>query len=603
MEGLFLDKEKISLFSKIQNNLKALKPNASQYAINQIINQIPPKFLAEKEDFMTLCLLFAYYGRNSFTSYKGNAVKIFEKIIDYMKKHLQNESSFVWKLFGGLFYFKLWMHEEGLISIEQIIQFSQSDSTNYTIEYFLPEIIEQEPEIYYKQIKYKLNKPELEEKIEDYKKLRKRHLKWLRDSANYQDPAYKEIETNKLRLVIKMDDIDAFQRIISNTNISLNSNIHESALENVFLVPSEVSLLEYAAELNSIKIFKFLIMNGVTISKYLMYAAIGSRNYDIVHIIEQLSQENYKFNSIIWSVSYWHDELTEYTLNFYNDNFIEKSEAISERKNDTIELISQTFKSINFCFFESTILPFLEKNPEFVNDNINEIIMCSINDNSCYFFNELVKHSKFDINYISEREESISFFGLALRNDNTAAIEFLLRHPLFDINRPIFKDLSPLHLSCRYFTETKIVEKICKMPNLDVNLRCQNNHLTAFELGGANGNIYALKYLTKNFKNLEMTAFEILFFHCLRTDHLMTLKILMDYYIDVKNPLNPYQMVTSLIDNNHGNANFKLDFVDKFSKILCEILKSKVRPPKGLAIRSIRAGLKAKKNCLKKENE
>ena len=158
MESIFKNETKIKIYANIQKLLNNLKPNSPDKDITNLINQIPPDYLNQKEELMMICQLFAYYARNSLITIKGNAIKLFEKIMDPIKTHLQDESSFFWRIFGGIHYFKLWMHKNGLISMQEIIQKIRANNSIYIAEYFYPEIMEQEPEIYEKEIKPKLRK-------------------------------------------------------------------------------------------------------------------------------------------------------------------------------------------------------------------------------------------------------------------------------------------------------------------------------------------------------------------------------------------------------------------------------------------------------------
>ena len=127
MNTIFTDKDKIKIFSQIQENLTHLESNSDEESIDLIIQQIPPQYLDQKDDLMTICSIFGYYSRNNNKNKIGNVVKLFTKIIKPIKKHLKNETSFIWNIFGSIFYLKRWMHEEGLFSIEYIIQRSLFD--------------------------------------------------------------------------------------------------------------------------------------------------------------------------------------------------------------------------------------------------------------------------------------------------------------------------------------------------------------------------------------------------------------------------------------------------------------------------------------------
>ena len=245
MEHIPIDESKINIYAKIQDSLCELLPNSSDESIDEIINQIPQNYLTQKEDLMMICQLFAYIARNNCQTKKGNAIKLFEKILDSIKQQFKNDSSFFWQIFGGILFLKHWFYEEGLIFIEDIVQRSRSDTTLTIAEYFLPEIIEKEPDFYDKELKAKFKDKLTEGYIENYKETRKKYFQWSRNSSNYNDPLYREIETNQFRYALKTDDVDTFQKILSNSNMSFNSQISELIYESYARLHSGTNLEKF----------------------------------------------------------------------------------------------------------------------------------------------------------------------------------------------------------------------------------------------------------------------------------------------------------------------------------------------------------------------
>ena len=148
MEDLFKDTTTINAFKQIQYDLLDLSSNSKDEEISSLISKIPPNIINNEDNLMVVCRLFAYYARDNVFRNVGNAVKLFEKILEPIKKHLEGKSSFFMNIFGGLLFFKLWMYEEGLIFIEDIISSVKQPGDkmqNDIIEYFMPEIIEKEP--------------------------------------------------------------------------------------------------------------------------------------------------------------------------------------------------------------------------------------------------------------------------------------------------------------------------------------------------------------------------------------------------------------------------------------------------------------------------
>ena len=257
-------------------------PNCKEEEIDRIIKLIPNSYITNKDDLLVICRIFGYYGRYALKTCIGNCIKLFERIIEPIKKHLQDQSSFFWDIFGGLNLFKLWMYEEGLITIDVIIQSAALDTSNTILEYFLPEIIEKEPFIYNMEFKKRIKTPPSIEFISEFKEIRKKLFEWYRQSNDFNDPLYREIEKDPLRLAIKTDDIGQFQSILSNLNTPINSEISESVLEQSLISKTKsINFIDYAIEYNSIKIFKYLIMNDAELTVRSDEYSIYSRNYEI----------------------------------------------------------------------------------------------------------------------------------------------------------------------------------------------------------------------------------------------------------------------------------------------------------------------------------
>lgn len=238
------------------------------------------------------------------------------------------------------------------------------------IEVFLPEIIELRPEVFDKELKYVYNQTFTEEYIKEYRKRREVHLKWLQNSCDYNDSIYDQIETNRFRLSIKRDDIDTFQRLLSESNHPIESNISELTFECQFISRSEHSLLDYSIFCKALKNFKFLILNDAKLTELTVYYTISSNNYVIIHIIESKITELFSKNALKTSLYLWNKEITDYLLDNHIDkyNFLtNESEILIECDYDeAVFMFGQIVSALNFIFFESIILPFLKRNPLFV---------------------------------------------------------------------------------------------------------------------------------------------------------------------------------------------------------------------------------------------
>lgn len=585
MNNLFKNEIKIKLYSKIQKGLHNLKSNASDDEIREIFTILPSNFFDEKDNLIMICQLFGMVGR--YRRPMGRVViKLFESILNIIKRDLQNESSIIWSFFGGCFYFKLWMYKEGLIDMEQIILASQNDNSSKTAEYFLPEIIQYDRELFEKEIKHKFpifssEESYSQESIQKLISLREKHFIWLKESGDFSHESYREIEKDPIRYAIKTDDISSFQTLLSQSNLSIDSTIQESIIENFLRVQTELHIIEYTINYNSIKIFKFLMMNGAKLNLNVIDYAIHSNNYDIIHIVESAMKEEFNKTAIRFAIISWNQNLIQYILDNCNLDFLFESEIQNQEennknqnvnenqeeniknenkqkennenpnKNDNDEnnddnneedennktpkdklillMIENSIFSYNFKFFKSILLPYLRNNPSFSQKFINDIIMMSFSDMSYYFPGEFIQYPGVDINYVSP-DHRTTFLLLAVEQNNSRAVEQLLKIPNIDVNGQAH--YSPLFYSCASFKSMKIVKMISQHPNVDINFREPEFNDSSFQISMITGNVYAMKYLIQTFPNIVVDNFCEDSYFCVHYNHFMTLKIFIKYFMD-----------------------------------------------------------------------
>ncbi|KAK8895281.1 hypothetical protein M9Y10_023726 [Tritrichomonas musculus] len=572
MNNIAFNDEKIKLLAQIQKSLCDLEPNATDESIDEIISKIPTIYFTEKDNLMIICELFAIYTRNKFKSTKNNSIRLFGKIMEPIKAYLKNESSFFWNIFGGIYSFKLWMFQEGLISIETIIQSVKKDQTSSIIDFFFPEIIERHPEIFEKELKYKMKKKISEDDIINFKKIRKKYFQWIKKSGDYNDLSYKEIETNELRLSIKRDDIELFQKLFSNLKLSTNSKIKESLIENFLYFPKDMTLLEYAIEYDAIKIVKFLMSKNNIITDGEIYCAISSNDHEMVKTIESKNKEIFSKLSLSNSISNWNNEVTRYTLNKNKKyDYIQQRDAQINDFDDLMNIFSNTFFYCNFMFFESTLVPFMKNNQYFIDQNINEILFTTFSEHSCFFTKIFFMHPNVDINYYSKNKHH-TFLGKAICEENLKAVKLLLNHPDIDPNKLANNIFTPLILGCGSYCCIEIIKQICRHPKFNINLRDKRYHLRAYEISLLRGNIYASQFLFDNFPDFICDSEISIIYNSIQQHYLMTLKIFLAYYKNIKYT----EIINSIRVNYSRSKSYNEEIIEEFKQMYSEIMKSKI---------------------------
>lgn len=530
MTKLFLDNQKIETISKIQVSLLSLNENSTKEEIDEIINLIPSNMLTQKDDLMIICQLVVSYIRRVPMIKVKNGIELLQQLMPHLKELLQDESNFFWVISGGLNFLRLWFGQKELIDFEQVITSSEADKTGTIIEFFLPEIIETDKEIYEKELKYIHSVPYTKDSLFQFKKLREKYFNWIQFSGDFKDPSYLEIEKDKLRLSIKLDDIDSFQKILSNTNLSVNSYIQESVLENRLIRPQKVTLLTYAIEHNSMQIVKFLIMNEADVQPIDVNFAISNKNYELVHILESKLKDEFTKCSLLRSISNWNEEMIEYSLNNFNHDYLTKRGVPFEKVDEIFNIFCETFFSSNFQFFKSTLLPFISKNEKFVSENIHEIAEASFLDQSGYFAIEFMKHPSFDVNYHFNDINGSSLLMKAVQNKNNKIIELLLKNPKLDINQFAYNSMTIFHVACRSNLNIKAFELICNHPKIDINITNDSAIFAGYKLLASCGNFLQMSCLFDKFPDsLIFDDFQEILFQCLTRRHLIGAKLLLIY--------------------------------------------------------------------------
>ena len=252
----------------------------------------------------------------------------------------------------------------------------------------------------------------------------------------------------------------------------------------------------------------------------------------------------------------------------------DQTNDVSEEKNSIIlDLIFATFVSSNFIFFQSTLLPFLRKNPKYVEKHTNDILNCSVSDNSCYYINELLKLPGVDLNAcVDVQKLNANFIGRAIYVSNVKAVEIALKSPKISINDVCFSTYPPFLLACRYNSDLKVLEMISNYKGFDVNAVESEDNDNAPSIAAFNGNFLALQFILNNFNDkleisLENFSFDI--FCCIKHKNFLTLKILVKFYSEFFD--SPKDLVEHFIFEFSQDPDFDEEYANQLEKIINDI--------------------------------
>ncbi|KAK8899330.1 hypothetical protein M9Y10_001644 [Tritrichomonas musculus] len=150
--------------------------------------------------------------------------------------------------------------------------------------------------------------------------------------------------------LIRKDAIEDFVAYVNKTNMNLSSEIEPSIFEtNSFLNKHNATLIEYAAFFGSIRIFKYLELNGVKLKPSLWLYSIHGRNAELVHHLESNKipppKGGYE-KCFCESIKCHHNEFASYIENYLLDN---------ENENANNKLLSSIFRYNNYLIFPNEI--------------------------------------------------------------------------------------------------------------------------------------------------------------------------------------------------------------------------------------------------------
>lgn len=234
--------ERIQEIGEIQQKMADLSPDAPESEIDEIFNSFPSDSFLTKTKF---CNIFQACVSNLFFRSKRERITLLflNKMKDQIRHFFQNDEVHLLKIADPHIFLDEWFLENGFISITTIVKESEFDLK--LSQYFLPEIIETNPSYFYDFLRVKYpnsfknnlftsiinNKNQnsdhteinfTKEELDDIKKRRRNQIianlngKTDFESCNSYDPI-------PLRCCLMSDDIDRFQSILSNNNLSINS--------------------------------------------------------------------------------------------------------------------------------------------------------------------------------------------------------------------------------------------------------------------------------------------------------------------------------------------------------------------------------------------
>lgn len=126
---------------------------------------------------------------------------------------------------------------------------------------------------------------------------------------------------------IREDDIDTFQKLLSQNNINFNDPIDFSFYERSKTFDEKMTPIKIAALYGSIKVFKFLLMNNAIVDDNILCYAYFGNNIEIIHLIENQNPNEKVYTQ---PISNYHNELLDYLFDNFNVEIEESNKQVKK---------------------------------------------------------------------------------------------------------------------------------------------------------------------------------------------------------------------------------------------------------------------------------
>lgn len=442
-------------------------------------------------------------------------------------------------------FIRLWLYENGFIQFETIL--AAAEYMPIIFKYFSIEIKEKVPSEFQRIQK---NSPNFE-----YRTITK-NLNF----TTFREQRSKLMNDSLIAKVIREDDIDQFQEILSKTNISINSTIPYSIFEACQYVNRSESnmptLIEFASFFGSLKIFKFLMMNDAELSPSVMDYAINGGNIEIIHILED---SNCSFETALDAAIHdQKDEIVDYIL----DNKLKEFD---------IDSICTAIANLNYKVLVRVLDMLYENANEYDSDGVTPLIYASENNN-VEIVNLILSIDGIDVN--KSDANNVKFPLLAAAKNNSVDVLNILLKKLgsIDINKKNMIGFDSL-MAAIVCGNLEIVEILCNQKNISfkTNFDCSTNEY--IKLAIMYGRLKIIKYLMTIYifkKNCEENIDYLIVEAFLRQNW-----DIIKYFLSIHHDLWKINVFDKINEININYSHFSLKDIQKLQLLIDRFRKEK----------------------------
>ncbi|EAX94239.1 hypothetical protein TVAG_001560 [Trichomonas vaginalis G3] len=315
-----------------------------------------------------------------------------------------------------------------------------------------------------------------------------------------------------IQVAIKTDDIDLFQELSNSANFSIDQHIRPSVFEPCNFVQSEPSLIQYAAFYGSLRIFKFLLLNGADLNQEdangtnLAQFVVAGGNIEMVRICQQrkcdfngclqVATRFFRFDIFDWLHFAYISDLNDIPPKYGNvfhesaaSNNIRQIMYCIENSLDFNSCASDKSTPLHFAVKNRAIdsirllisIPSLDVNAKDSTGNTSLHTAALFEDST--IVSELLECQRIDINAVNRW--GMTPIHIAAQDGNTATVSALIKRPEIDINCKDENFMTPLHYAAQE-GEFETVRILLSVKDIDIN--CEDNQgLVPFSYAEASG--------------------------------------------------------------------------------------------------------------------
>ena len=165
-------------------------------------------------------------------------------------------------------------------------------------------------------------------------------------------PTYEELisiyQPESIQVYLRDDDIQHFQEyVLQSSGFDFNMQLPTASNSPIRKIHSDsVSLAQFAAFYGSLKCFKYILLNDVTLDDDICKFAVAGGNIEIIHILEQ-KECQFKYPCFYTSIQYHRNDIADWLLLHYNCEEVSLIDCLNIFNEEAFVFFLENCKDVN----------------------------------------------------------------------------------------------------------------------------------------------------------------------------------------------------------------------------------------------------------------